>query len=68
MSLLNIPSTPFRGTTMFHEIDEHVASDSVGSSHDEMKVVTPPEKKFSVCRVVCGTTVFQEIDEHMTRE
>ena len=29
--------------------------DGVGSSHDEITVVTPLEKKYLVCRVVCDT-------------
>ena len=34
---------------------------------DEIKVVAPPERKHSVCRVFCGTTTLQGIVEHIAK-
>ena len=56
------------GTTMFHEIDEHMTKEMTASAPPTMRSWWLLHLiKYSVCRVVCGTTMFQEIDEHMMR-
>ena len=42
------------GTTTFREVLERMTKELTASALPTIKVFTPPEKKYLVCRVVCG--------------
>ena len=56
-------------TTIFQEIDEHIAKEMTTSALPTMRSMRLLHIiKSTRCRVVCGTAIFQEIDEHIAKE